>query len=98
MDFLKLLVYRLSAYIMDVEVDKSRFILGAAHSLVGRDPRGSRTHLFTQHLSAPYSGVRPSMQRRNIGKFHHVRLGVGGKEARNNHLPIVGNSASWEGS
>lgn len=94
MDFLKLLVYRLRAYIMDAEVDKPRFILGGAHSLVGRDHRGPRTYLFTQHLSAPYSGVRNSVQRHNIGKFHHVRLGLSGKEARNNHLPVVGNSPS----
>ena len=94
MDFLKLLVYRLSAYIMNTEVDKPRFILGGAHSLVGRDPTGPRTHLFTKHLSAPYSGVRTSVQRHNRGKSHHVRVGVGGKEAGNNHLPIVGNSPS----
>ena len=53
MDFLKLLVYRLSAYIMEAEVDKARFILGGAHSLVGRDPTGPRTHLFTKHLCGP---------------------------------------------
>lgn len=94
MDFLKLPVYRLSANTMGTEVGKPRFSLGGAHSSVGR-PTGPRIHLFIKYLSAPYSGVRTSVQRDAHRQIPACEFeGEGGKEARNNHLPIVGNSPS----
>lgn len=90
MDFLKLPMYRLGATTMGTEVNKPRFSLGGVHSPAAA-PTGPRIHLSGQHLSAPYSAMIEHKQ------IHHLSL-EGGKEARNDHLPIEGKSPSKKGS